>query len=42
MNCTCGRSATRKCVGWHKLSEKDYQDRKVAWDAKQKSNEDPT
>ena len=22
--CTCGRSPTGNCVGWHKLSEEDY------------------
>ena len=35
MSCTCGRSPTGKCVGWHKLSEAEFQEKKVAWDAKQ-------
>ena len=29
MSCTCGRSPTGKCVGWHNLSEEDYQDKKI-------------
>ena len=37
MSCTCGRSPTGKCVGWHKLSEEDYQNKKVALEAKQKN-----
>ena len=32
MSCTCGRSPTGKCVGWHKLSEEDYQKKKITWD----------
>ena len=35
MSCTCGRSPTGKCVGWHKLSEAEFQEKKDAWDAKQ-------
>jgi hypothetical protein len=23
--CGCGRSPTGKCIGWHSLSEEDYQ-----------------
>ena len=37
MSCTCGRSPTGKCVGWHNLSEEDYQDKKIAWETKQKN-----
>ena len=25
MSCGCGRSPSGKCVGWHSLSEEDYQ-----------------
>ena len=25
MDCGCGRSPTGKCIGWHKLSEEEYQ-----------------
>ena len=33
--CGCGRSPTGKCVGWHALSDEQYQEKKAAWDAKQ-------
>ena len=26
MECGCGRSPTGKCIGWHALSEEEYQD----------------
>ena len=38
MSCTCGRSPTGKCVGWHKLSEAEYEKKKAAWDAKKTTN----
>ena len=25
MDCGCGRSPTGKCVGWHALTEEEYQ-----------------
>jgi hypothetical protein len=25
MECGCGRSPTGECVGWHNLSEEEYQ-----------------
>ena len=34
MSCTCGRSPTGKCVGWHKLSEAEYAEKKADWEAK--------
>ena len=40
MSCTCGRSPTGKCVGWHNLSEEDYKNKKIDWESKQKSAED--
>ena len=40
MSCTCGRSPTGKCVGWHKLSEEDYQKKKITWEAKQINKDD--
>ena len=40
MSCTCGRSPTGKCGGWHNLSEEDYQNKKIAWETKQKNAED--
>ena len=39
MSCTCGRSPTGKCVGWHKLSEEENQGKKIVWEAKQKAKE---
>ena len=24
-NCGCGRSPTEQCIGWHNLSEEEYQ-----------------
>ena len=26
MDCGCGRSPTGKCIGWHKLSEEEFQE----------------
>ena len=33
--CGCGRSPTGKCVGWHGLSEEQYQEKKATYEAKQ-------
>ena len=33
--CTCGRSPTGNCLGWHNLTEKKYQEKKVAYQARQ-------
>ena len=30
--CGCGRSPTGKCIGWHSLSEEDFQKKKNNWD----------
>ena len=27
MECGCGRSPTGKCIGWHNLSEEEYQEK---------------
>ena len=27
MGCGCGRSPTGKCIGWHALSESEYQEK---------------
>ena len=27
MECGCGRSPTSKCIGWHNLSEEEYQEK---------------
>ena len=33
-SCGCGRSPTGKCIGWHSLSEKEYQDKLEAYNSK--------
>jgi hypothetical protein len=34
-DCGCGRSPTGKCVGWHNLTEEQYQEKKSVYEAKQ-------
>ena len=34
-DCSCGRSPTGKCVGWHSLSEEQYLEKKSVYDARQ-------
>ena len=36
--CGCGRSPTGNCIGWHALSEEEYQEKKTAYDARQAQN----
>ena len=36
-DCGCGRSPTGKCIGWHALSEEDFQKKLKAYEAKQKA-----
>ena len=38
-NCGCGRSPNGKCVGWHKLTEEQYAEKKAAWEARQAERE---
>lgn len=33
-DCGCGRSPTGNCIGWHKLSEEEYQEKKAAYETK--------
>ena len=33
-DCGCGRSPTGKCMGWHALTEGQYQEKKAAYEAK--------
>ena len=33
--CGCGRSPTGNCIGWHALSEEEYQEKKTAYEARQ-------
>jgi hypothetical protein len=35
MGCGCGRSPTGKCVGWHSLTEEQYQQKLAEWDKEQ-------
>lgn len=30
-NCGCGRSPTGKCMGWHGLTQEEFQQRQRAW-----------
>jgi hypothetical protein len=31
-SCGCGRSPTGKCIGWHGLTEDQYQAKQAEWD----------
>lgn len=31
-DCGCGRSPTGKCVGWHGLTESEYQTKKAEYE----------
>ena len=42
MSCSCGRSPTGKCVGWHDLTEKQYAEKKAAYEARQASKAQAT
>lgn len=33
--CGCGRSPTGDCIGWHSLSESEYQSAKRQWELDQ-------
>jgi len=33
--CGCGRSPTGNCVGWHDLTEEQYQKKKTEYEEKQ-------
>lgn len=35
--CTCGRSPTGKCVGWHGLSDAQYAEKRAIYEARQAS-----
>tara|TARA_B100001559_G_scaffold254059_1_gene217978 strand:- start:84 stop:212 length:129 start_codon:yes stop_codon:yes gene_type:complete len=40
MPCGCGRSPTGECMGWHSLTEEEYQDKLAQWNADQKNKKD--
>ena len=33
--CGCGRSPTGDCIGWHSLTESEYQAKQAEWDFEQ-------
>jgi hypothetical protein len=35
MPCGCGRSPTGECIGWHALSEEEYEQELARWKAEQ-------
>jgi len=37
--CGCGRSPTGNCIGWHGLSEEEYQQKKSEWELEQYKKE---
>ena len=39
MECGCGRSPTGQCIGWHKLSEEEYQEKLKEHEDKNKGEE---
>lgn len=38
-DCGCGRSPTGKCIGWHGLSEEEFQAKLKAFEDKKKSQD---
>lgn len=39
MSCTCGRSPTGRCIGWHGLTEEQYLDKKAQYEERQRQKE---
>ena len=39
MECGCGRSPTGNCIGWHKLSEEEYQEKLKEYQDKEKEED---
>ena len=39
MACGCGRSPTGKCIGWHKLTEEEYQEKLKEYKDKEKEED---
>jgi len=33
-SCPCGRSPTGKCIGWHRFTESEYQQKLKEWNEK--------
>ena len=38
--CGCGRSPTGNCIGWHDLSEKEFQEKLAIYEVNKKSKEE--
>ena len=38
MDCGCGRSPTGKCIGWHKPSEEEYQQKLKEYEEEKNSS----
>lgn len=38
--CGCGRSPTGDCIGWHSLTEEQYQRNLELWTVNQKDNKE--
>jgi hypothetical protein len=38
--CGCGRSPTGKCIGWHNLSEEEYEEKRKALETNQQESTD--
>jgi hypothetical protein len=36
--CGCGRSPTGNCIGWHSLSEDEYQVKKTTYETREAQN----
>jgi hypothetical protein len=39
-DCGCGRSPTGQCIGWHKLSEEEYQEKLKELEENMKEQDD--
>ena len=37
--CTCKRSPTGMCIGWHRLTQEQYEEKKRLYEMKQKDKE---
>jgi len=40
MECGCGRSPTGQCIGWHNLSEEEYQEKLKEYKDKDSKNDE--
>lgn len=40
-DCGCGRSPTGKCIGWHGLTNEQYENRKAEYEKQQLNESSP-